>query len=87
MWVAVLFLEGEAGLVEGFGIRKALGEIAVEGLHEEAGGAIVDLPIAGDGGVGSGGEEGAGEALDAFTTELGAEAGVAGGEDGELSIG
>ena len=81
MAVTGSFAECGAGVGEGFGGGALPGEQGgIEVAHEFGGGLIVDAPEGGEYAVGAGVEEGVGKAEEAFSVEVLAEGGAAGGE-------
>ena len=75
----------ELHFAEGFTAAQASGELFVVASHQALGAKVADLPQAEQLGFGSGQGKGATQTVDAFAIGDVAEAGVAGGEDDELS--
>ena len=77
---------GELGCAEGGVGWLAVEEVGVEAVHELGGGGVGDLPEGSDDVVGSGAEEGPGEADEAFAGVVAASGAVAGGDGDEVGV-
>jgi len=77
----------DLGLAQGGGrVQLLLDHVAIEPLHQDGGGPVVDAPQAGQHAGSPGVHEAAGQADETFAPDLLAEGGLAGGEDDQVRV-